>query len=69
MTTPAPRLAYVAQYYKVKRLDGSYWIEVTVDRKPYTEIGPFETVASRDAALDDVMEMVRSMGGKDAQCQ
>jgi hypothetical protein len=42
-----------------------YWIKIVANRQPYGSLGPFETENERQRALDDVMSMVRSMGGKD----
>jgi hypothetical protein len=42
-----------------------YWIDVRVDREPKGRIGPFETVAQRQAAHDDLMQMMRSQGATD----
>ena len=66
---PAPKLAYVAEYFKSERLDHTFWIEVYVDRKPYAELGPFASDVELDAALDDLMAMVRQEGGVDAKIQ
>lgn len=44
--------------------DGQFWIEVLVDRLPYTMIGPFDTREERQLAHDDPLEMMKSMGAK-----
>ena len=66
---PAPRLAYVAEYFKAERIDGTFWIEVHVDRKPYTDLGPFASPDERDRALADMMEMMRQFGATDSVIQ
>src|SRR5262245_513542 len=46
--------------------DGTFWIDVLVNREPYAHVGPFDTAAERQRAHDDMLEdMLRSMGAKD----
>ncbi len=61
---PKPKIAAVVEYFL--RDDGAlYWIDVRVDRTTTHHIGPFDSASSRQAALADMLAMVRSTGGVD----
>lgn len=48
------------------REDGAgLWIDVDVDRQPYSTVGPFSSAAERQAALDDLVAMLKSSGAQD----
>lgn len=42
-----------------------YWIDVTVDRKPYGSLGPFASEEERQRVLDDFLDATRALGAKD----
>jgi hypothetical protein len=44
---------------------GELWIDVTVDSAPFGSLGPFDTAQERQRALDDMMEMGRSIGARE----
>lgn len=61
---PKPMVAAVVEYFR--RDDGGlFWVDVRVDRNTTHDIGPFDSAASRDAALNDMLAMIRSTGGVD----
>lgn len=62
---PQPKLASLVEYLFVDNVNGDFWIDIRVDRKTYTQIGPFETEAERQRAHDDLLEMTRSQGAQD----
>ena len=48
------------------REDGAgLWIDVDVDRRPYSTLGPYSSVGERQAALDDLVTMLISSGAQD----
>ena len=61
---PKPDKAAVVEYFR--RDDGAlFWIDVQIDRDTMHCIGPFDSATSQQAALDDMLAMVRSTGGVD----
>jgi hypothetical protein len=40
--------------------DGTFWLDVTVNGRPYSAIGPFVTETERQKALDDLLEMLHA---------
>lgn len=46
------------------RGDGKFWIDVLVNGQPYDAMD-FDTATERQRACDDMLEMLRSVGGKD----
>ncbi len=48
-----------------RQKDEEFWIDVLVNRTPYAEIGPFDTDGERQRACDDLLGMMRSLGGLD----
>lgn len=65
---PLPPLAkteVMVEYIFRDTRDGEFWIDIHVNRQPCQELGPFETKTERQRAHDDLLQMVRSLGGKD----
>ena len=60
---PKPKLEAMVEYL-YRETDGQFWLDVHVDRQPYASLGPF-TERERYVALADLLNMVRSLGGKD----
>ena len=60
---PLAKMRLIAEIVARDDRDGSYWLDVTLDRTPYHSVGPFSSVAGRDMALDDLVSMLRSVGG------
>lgn len=46
-----------------------YWIDVTVDRKPYGSLGPFDSREARERAFNNLMQAARELGAKDIMVQ
>lgn len=68
MTKPMPPLAkreVMVEYIFRDTRDGEFWIDIDVNGKPYQQLGPFDTATERQRAHDDLLGMVRSLGGKD----
>lgn len=55
----------IAEYAMVDDEDGKLWISVSVDRTPHDRIGPFETAAEREHAMDELLDMMREAGAID----
>lgn len=51
--------------YKFSTFEGDLVIEIVINSEPYCILGPFDTPGERQRALDDLLGMVRSCGGKD----
>jgi len=51
----------VVEYIHRRTRDG-FWLEIHVDRKPWAQIGPFDTAAERQRCHDDMMTMMKSQG-------
>jgi hypothetical protein len=62
---PIQKTEVMVEYIFRDMRDGEFWIDVTMNREPYMQIGPFETAAERQRAHDDLMAMTRSLGAKD----
>lgn len=60
---PVENLA-VIEYRHVED-DGTYWIEMHVDRKPFAIVGPFRTKTEREACHADLLKMMRQTGAQD----
>lgn len=55
----------IAEYWLVNKADG-FWIDIRINGgQPYDAIGPFDTAQERDDALEDLLEMTRSLGAED----
>jgi len=65
----APRTEVVAEFVFRDMKNGEFWIDVRVNRKPYMQIGPFDTETERQRAHDDLLAMTRSLGAKDLPSQ
>jgi hypothetical protein len=55
----------VVAEYRFRTTAGEYWIDVVVDGLPRDSFGPFETLEQRQLAHDDLLAMVRDLGGVD----
>jgi len=55
----------IAEYIFRDMESGEFWIDVKVDGLPHGCVGPFETERERQRALDDLLQMTRSLGAKD----
>lgn len=55
----------ICQYIFRDMTNGELWIDVKVNAEPHGSIGPFDTEAARQSALDDLLEMTRSLGAVD----
>jgi hypothetical protein len=62
---PLQKTEVMAEYIFRDTRDGEFWIDVKVNRIPYQSVGPFDTASERQRAHDDLLQMVRSLGGKD----
>lgn len=60
----APKVDAVIEYL-YRDAGDEYWLDIRVDRVPYTTIGPFDTEAARDVATAELLDMMRSMGATD----
>lgn len=61
---PQPTLEYMAEY--LHRQDGDeFWLDIRINRQPYTSLGPFGSAEQRQVVQDDLLQMVRALGGKD----
>lgn len=55
----------VAEFILRDMKNGELWLDVTANRTPYVQVGPFDTATERQRALDDLLKMTRSLGAKD----
>lgn len=55
----------VVEYLFRDMADGEYWIDLKQDSQPHGSIGPFFSEAAREAALQDLTDMTRSLGAVD----
>lgn len=62
---PAQQTTVIAEYVFRDMATGEFWLDVVIDRQPYAQIGPFATAEERQRTHDDLLQMVRSLGGKD----
>jgi len=62
---PLAKMKPVAEIAARDDRDGTFWLDVKVDRAPYHSAGPFLSAAERDRAKDDLLSMLRSVGGSD----
>lgn len=62
---PKPKLHSVIEYFFREATNGEFWIDIHADRKPYTQLGPFDTAAERQRAHDDLMAAMRAGGAID----
>lgn len=61
---PQPKLEYMAEY--LHRQDGDeFWLDIRINRQPYVSLGPFGSAEQRRVVQDDLLQMVRALGGKD----
>lgn len=55
----------VVEYLFRDMADGELWIDLKQNCEPHGSIGPFFSEAARQAALDDLLDMTRSLGAVD----
>lgn len=53
----------IIEYFQREDAKG-FWIDVVVDRSPHGSVGPFASESARQWAQDDMLNMVRSLGGQ-----
>ena len=63
------RTLVVAEYTLTESREGTFWINVTQDRKFTDKIGPFATETECKRAYDDLLAMTRSLGAVDLPSQ
>lgn len=51
--------------YLFRHNDDGFWIDVKANGLPYDSLGPFGSEASREAAYEDMMDMMRMLGAVD----
>lgn len=64
MASPDADPEYVVEY-KFDTFEGDLVIKIVINRELHYILGPFDTIGERQLALDDLLGMVRSLGGKD----
>lgn len=62
---PKQKTEVMAEFTFRDMREGGFWIDVAIERKPYTSLGPFDTQQERRRAYDDLLAMTRSVGAKD----
>jgi hypothetical protein len=61
---PLPRPQQVMIGYSFRDAEDGFWLDIDVDRQPYTQ-QHFDTASERQRAYDDLLGMMRSMGAAD----